>query len=133
MYKYPKSEKLCSRKILEQLVKSKNIISVFPLKVYWLQTDLPEGMPVQSAVSVAKRKFKRAVHRNLLKRRMREAFRLNKFVLYEHLRNSNKQIALLIVYSDVKILQYKYIEQAMTEIIAKLNELNLDSCQDLDG
>ncbi len=123
MNKYPKSEKLCSRKILEELVRSSNIIYSSPLKVYWKITNLPEKVAAQSAVSVSKKKFKLAVLRNLLKRRIREAFRINKFKLYEKLKAENKQMALLIVYKKTDVFKFKEIEKAMIYVLKSLCEI----------
>ncbi len=124
MYKYPKSEKLCSKKLFEELIKANNVLHVYPLKIYWKLVTLPEPVHAQSAVSVSKRKFKHAVSRNLLKRRMREAFRLNKYPLYEALNNHNKQMVLLIVYNCNKILKYNEIEKALISMLTSLeNEI----------
>ena len=53
--------------------------------------------PAQIAFSVSKRGFRLAVTRNLIKRRMREAYRKNKYLLYEFLASENKQIVLIVI------------------------------------
>ncbi len=127
MYKYPKSEKLCSKKLFEELIAANNLLHVYPLKIYWNLVALPESVQVQSAVSVSKRKFKHAVSRNLLKRRIREAFRLHKQPLYETLEQQAKQMTLLIVYNCNKILKYSEIEQALISLLTSLeNEITSD-------
>ncbi len=88
-----------------------------------MPTDLSCNVVAQSAVAVSKRKFKRAVHRNLLKRRIREAFRLNKVLLYEQLEARNAQLALLIVYNHNKILKYSDIEKSLVLIINDISGL----------
>lgn len=54
--------------------------SIFPLRVVWLPA---EELDVQASIliSVSKRRFKRAVKRNRIKRQIREAYRLNKQIL----------------------------------------------------
>lgn len=51
--------------------------SVFPLRVVYLPVEELEA-PVSILVSVSKRRFKRAVKRNRVKRQIREAYRMNK-------------------------------------------------------
>ena len=117
---YPKAEKLCSRNIIDKLFTNRRAIYEFPLKVVWLLEQLPENVPVQSAVTVSKRRFKRAYKRNLLKRRMREAFRLNKEALYAKVKSQNKQLALMIIYNHAEILPYNQIEPAMIAALEKI-------------
>lgn len=76
----------------------------------------PDGAGVKVLVSVSKRYHKRAVVRNLLKRRMREAYRIQKQPLTE----SGKNISLGLMYASGDVLDYKEIEDAIGKIIAKI-------------
>ena len=91
-----KEERLCSQKIIGDLFTSGESFLAYPLKVVFLKTDL-DSSPVQAAFTVSKRNFKRAVKRNLLKRRMREAYRLNKPGFYEVLVAKNIKLAIRFV------------------------------------
>jgi ribonuclease P protein component len=53
----------------------------------FLQTAHTSNFPAQVGVSVAKRNFKLAVDRNRIKRLMRESYRLQKGIVYDHLEN----------------------------------------------
>lgn len=116
---YPKREKLCSKIIIDKLFAEANMFYDFPLKILWNIEPLPEKVPVQSAVTVSKRRFKQAVKRNLLKRRMREAFRVHKHSLYEKVNTLNLQVAVMIIYNHGKIVHYKKIEAAMIYLLKK--------------
>ena len=117
---YPKAEKLCSRNIIDKLFADRHSVYEFPLKIMWTIEKLPENVPVQSSVTVSKHRFKRAYKRNLLKRRMREAFRLNKQTLYKKVENESKQLALMIIYNHAEILPYNQIETAMSAALGKI-------------
>ena len=67
-------------------------------------------------VSVPKKLFKRAVKRNLLKRRIRESWRKLK-----HQLNGEKNIDILFMYSTKEILTYQEIYAQVEAIIEKLN------------
>lgn len=63
-------------------------MSAFPLRVVFMTRERAEGEPpVQVLVSVSKRHFKRAVKRNRVKRQIREAYRLNKYILWDALQD----------------------------------------------
>jgi len=96
---------------------------VFPLVVYFLlrdeEVEKVEGM-LQMGVSVGKRHFKRAVDRNLLKRRIREAYRKQKLELIENLMVSGLSMDIFFVYSNARISEYVEIESAMAQGLAIL-------------
>ena len=73
-----KSERLDKKKVIEKMFAGgSRSFSVFPLRVVYLPVEELEA-PVSILVSVSKRRFKRAVKRNRVKRQIREAYRMNK-------------------------------------------------------
>lgn len=81
---FTKSERLCSKKMLGELFKkgsaSVRTFYLFPFRVLYLpQPERNVSLPA-IVITVPKRLFKRAVDRNLIRRRVREAYRLNKHV-----------------------------------------------------
>jgi ribonuclease P protein component len=119
-FTFQKGERLCSQKIIGELFTTGDSFLAYPLKVVFLKTELPESFPVQAAFTVSKRNFKRAVDRNLLKRRMREAYRLKKAALYNEINERNLQIAIMFVYIGKDIAEYNTIEKSMISAFKKL-------------
>lgn len=117
---FHKTERLCSRKIFCELFEKGNILYTPAFKVVWyLSRDLIPS-PAQVAFSVSKRTFKKAVDRNLIKRRMRETYRKMKPVLYDFLAAGNKQLVFIVVYRWNKIADYETIRNAMNTVLDKL-------------
>lgn len=86
-YTLGKEERLKSKKLIESLYQKGSSVKVFPLRMIFLQTAHTSNFPAQVGVSVAKRNFKLAVDRNRIKRLMRESYRLQKGIVYNHLEN----------------------------------------------
>ena len=97
-----------------------NIFHNSIFKVVWDKSRDPISWPAQVAFSVSKRGFRMAVTRNLIKRRLREAYRKNKKTLYDHLIIKNIQIVFVVIVKGNTVPDYVAIEQAMKETINKL-------------
>lgn len=115
-----KEERLCSQKILGELFTSGESFLVYPLKVVFLKTDNSQPTPVQASFAVSKRNFKRAVKRNLLKRRMREAYRLNKPSFYDELAAKELHIGVMFVFVGKDLIEFAIIEKAMISALKKV-------------
>ena len=113
---FPKKEKLKGRKRFDQLFAEGKSVTSFPLKLIYLETSLPENVKIQAGVTVSKKKFKRAVDRNRIKRLLREAYRLNKHLVFN---NSDSSFAFLFLYLGKEIPSFEEVDKAMKEILAK--------------
>ncbi len=86
-HKYPKAEHLCLKRDIDQLFTAGTRSAVsFPLRAI-VRTRPHDGKSprVQVLISVAKRRLRHAVDRNRAKRQIREAYRLNKEIIWEQL------------------------------------------------
>ncbi len=121
-FKFPKKDKLCSHIVIEELFAKGSSFVCYPFRIIYLSAELPEEVPAQVMFSVSKRRFKRAVHRNLLKRRCREAYRLTRGEFTELLQGGGQQIAFAMVYISGDQLPYATILKGMKKSLKKLVE-----------
>ena len=118
---FPKKERLKSKKLIEALFSEGQSVSVYPLRLVYLETTLKTDAHFQTGVSVSKKHFKRAVDRNRIKRLMREAYRLKKGAFFN---NITTQYALMILYIGKKMPTYTEVETKMNQLLAKfLNDI----------
>jgi len=109
-FSFHKDERLCSKKVIDKLFAEGKSIFAFPIKIVYLETVLPSKHPVQAAFTVGKR--------NLIKRRMREAYRLNKSKVYSEI--GDKQVAVFFIFTGKTIPEYRQIESAVKKGTNKL-------------
>lgn len=100
--------------------------AVYPLRIIWLEAELDSDFSAQFALSVPKRAFPKAAHRNILRRRIREAYRLNKHQLYDAIQPHEKQYAIMLLYTAKEPLPYADIEKAVQKIIRKFIKMNFE-------
>jgi ribonuclease P protein component len=116
-----KQERLKSNLSIQELLKHGRAVSKFPLKIYWdFSTDPHQKFPVRVAVIVARRKFRKAVERNFMKRRLREAYRLHKHILYETLDQHQQKIQMIILLLSDEFISYEQLEKGICEILRQL-------------
>jgi ribonuclease P protein component len=121
MYTFKKEERLCNKKLIDGLFHNGSSFLCYPYKASWMFTNGEQQFPVQIVFSVAKKRYKRAVDRNLVKRRMREAYRLNKQAqLYNVLNGAGKTMVLSISYIGKEISSYEFFEKKMLKLLTQL-------------
>ena len=122
-FTFKKEERLKSRKLIGQLFQEGHSFSSFPLRLVWIKTDVSvEKFPVQMALTVPKRAFPKAAHRNTLRRRIREAYRLHKHLLYEQIGEQEYRYAVMFIYVAKENLDYSSIEKAMLKGLQRLGK-----------
>jgi ribonuclease P protein component len=117
-----KAERLQSRRLIQQLFqaghvhKQRGIVLIYQ----WDVLPAPAPCPVRTLFAVPKRKFRKAHERNLIRRRLREAFRHNKALLYPALYETEHTLALVLLYGRKRISDYWAIEAQVRQGLAAL-------------
>ena len=122
-FKYPKSEKLKSKKTIDSLFSKGKSVSKFPLRLVFVESDFgldaSKNQKLKIGVSVSKKNFKRAVDRNYFKRLLREAYRLNKHILTD---NIEKPMAMMLFYQTKERLSFQEINEKTIQLFEKFLE-----------
>ena len=115
---FGKKDRLKGKRVVSKIFEGpKKSISLFPFKAFYSISSSNQSQS-KFGVSVPKKKFKRAVDRNKIKRRVREAYRLNK----DPLVSLSKKYAFGFVYTPKKILPFKEIETKLKDSILRLEK-----------
>ena len=101
------------------LVSPSDLIRFYPFR-YVVFAECDDRFSVEVLFSVPKKNHKRANVRNLLRRRTKEAYRLNKSILHECGKMATVDMAL--IYSSKEIVDYKTIENAVRKILSTVAE-----------
>ncbi len=121
---FGKTEKLNSEKIIAGLFQSGVFVSKYPLRANLLVTPLPvEGVPVQVVFTASKRKFKRAVDRNFVKRRLREVYRKHKLPFYQAIEQKGITLAIAVMYTGSELPDMKQLEKSYAVLIKKIYDV----------
>lgn len=133
-YKFPKSERLHHRSLVEGLFRNGKSFYEFPFRITWrilspdeldknFRNNIPDGIgKIQMMVTVPKKKRRHAVDRVSLRRKIREAYRLNRKALLEKTKNLNdvRTLSVAFVYIHDKNMPYRQIEEKVISILEKL-------------
>ena len=121
---FPKNERLCGVKLISGMFDEGHSMNVPHMRVIFRIT--PSGSelpPVRVLISVPKRHFKKAVDRNLMRRRIREAWRRNRDPLLALLEEKGMHADLVLIWTDTEIKTYDIAEKAIKGVIAKVSAL----------
>lgn len=124
-YTLSKKERLNSKAMIERLFAGgSKSFPAFPLRVVYMEIEsAEEDSPAASIlISVPKKRFKRAVKRNLVKRQVREAYRKNKYLLLDAPAFMNKRLVIAFIWLDNKIHPSAEVEEKMKKLLYHIVE-----------
>ena len=116
-FTFRKEERLSKEKLIQELFDKGSSFYLFPFKVFFMPNPDQEYPFHQVLISVSKRNFKRAVDRNLIKRRIREAYRLNK----ESTTCIRTNLLIAYIYSVKDILPSAQIQERLVKTFKRLD------------
>ena len=122
MQTFPKNERLCGKTTIDNLFENGSSIKDSLFRLVWNSEDLDHYAIAKTLIVVSKKNIKNAANRNVLKRKIREAFRIHKSSLYAKIKSKNQQLAIAIIYQEQEMLPYKIIEDKIKLILGRLNE-----------
>lgn len=115
---FPLKEHLKSKKAIERLYAEGTSVTAYPLRAVFIEQTADEQEVIAAIlISVAKKRFRHAVDRNLVKRRIREAYRTSKHTFVETLQNNGKRMAVAILYIDTRHNSTAFIKRKMERLL----------------
>tara|TARA_B100001250_G_C19452790_1_gene636739 strand:+ start:147 stop:521 length:375 start_codon:yes stop_codon:yes gene_type:complete len=120
MFQFPKKQKICSHDAIERLFANGKSISENPLRIIWNFEENNDNVFLKVLIVVSKKRLKAAVDRNIVKRRIKEAYRIQKKHLELFLERNNQQLNLAIIYQEEEIMDYKVLEQKINLLLTRL-------------
>ncbi|OYT10350.1 MAG: ribonuclease P protein component [Bacteroidetes bacterium 4572_112] len=116
-----KAERINSNLTIEDIFRNGNSVFSYPYRLVWIENKLDEDIiPSEILLSVGKKRFKKAVDRNAIKRLIRESYRINKNVIWEYCKENNLKLQMGIVYVGKEISDFDSHNKAMKKLIEKL-------------
>lgn len=118
---FPRREKLKHRKSIQYLFEKGSSFSAFPIRlIYLVQPAMPQEDVAKFSVSVSKRNFSKAVDRNQIKRKVREAYRLHKRPLLSFCSDKKLSLHMMWIFTGKEKIEYKRIESQVALLIRRL-------------
>lgn len=125
-FRLTKEERLSSKQVIDRLFSGgSGSMAVYPLRVVWMVTTRqPDDQtpPVRMLVSVPKKRFHHAVDRNRLKRQVREAFRLNKHILWQALADTDKRVDIGFISITDTPVQSHAVRRSVVKALIRISE-----------
>ena len=131
-YTFTKAERLNSKLAIDKLFAGGNASTVaFPLRIVYMRVNIEQkngvdvkdvDPPVSILVSVPKKRFRHATDRNRMKRLVREAYRLNKHILWDALKDKDYKLAIAFVCITDNLPTFRAVNKSMVKALTQISE-----------
>lgn len=121
-FPYKRKNHLKSKLIIDQLFSTGKVITKPPFRLIYLNVENSEFTGVQTLISIPKRRFKLAVSRNSIKRKVAEAFRLNATEMNQLIESKNMHLALGFIYIGNRELDFSEGEKKIVTLLTELGD-----------
>ncbi|HZH87751.1 MAG TPA: ribonuclease P protein component [Chitinophagaceae bacterium] len=123
-FKWSKNERLYLNKDIETLFREGKAFSVPNIRVVYKRVSRPEGewSPVRLGIVVPKKRVRKAVQRNQIKRWIKEAWRLEKNAVYPLIQDT-EQWHVFLVYHGTHVYSFQQAQKQMMRIIAQWTKI----------
>ena len=118
-YTFAKEERVTGAKRVDAIFASGKSFISYPLRVVYLQHEQSRVASCSILISVPKKRMKKALHRNRVKRLVREAYRLNK-KLTRDIDLSEQSMDIAFIYVKDTASTYTEIEKAMLKALKQI-------------
>ena len=116
---FPLREHLKSKSAIEQVYANGASVTSFPMRAIFVEQPQEAQDPTAAIlINVSKKRFRHAVDRNLIKRRIREAYRTSKHPFVDALQAKGKKMAVAILYIDTRHNSTEFIKRKMEKLLA---------------
>lgn len=112
----PRTERLCTLGAVKRMFEQGESGFIFPFRYVWF-AESDQVPSVEVLFSVPKKFHKRANKRNLLRRRTKEAYRLQKQLIHA---GHTANLDLALIYSSKEVLPYKTVSNAIRRVLETL-------------
>lgn len=121
-YSFLKNERIKSNKEISRIFNNGIFLFTKNISLVYLCSKDTDQKINQIAVSVPKKKFKSAVKRNKIKRQIKEAYRLNKSIIYDYSDKNSIWFKMIFIYKSKSIPTYKTIDSEVIELLKKMRD-----------
>lgn len=120
-YLFRKEERITKKKTIDMLFEGgAKSICIYPIRMVYTESD--ETSPVSILITVPKRKIKKAVDRNRIKRQIREAYRTQKQELLQVVEGNKRKLIVGFIYVGSQVYSSSIIKEHIDSLLAYLVE-----------
>lgn len=119
MTKFPKSERIKSKIVIDKVFKEGDLIKKYPFR---LKYTTSENKKTQILFSVPKRNIKSAVKRNRIRRQIKEIYRLNRTDLLQKIESKEMNLALFLIYTGKENEDFHFLQSKLKVVLKELED-----------